>query len=156
MRENKAGRPDGALEVRVWLRLLRYTMTVEKRLRRKMIVDFDTTLPRFDVLAALDRAGGEGLTMGQLSSSLLVSNGNVTALVRQLQDRGWINSVRSAQDARTTFVQLTAAGRAAFEEQAQAHHEWIEASMAHMPEDRLTLLYEILGELRRKDKGSAD
>src|SRR5690606_13847978 len=64
--------------VRLWLRLLTCSMTIEKRVRRRLAEQFDTTLPRFDVLAALDR-NPKGLTMGQLSQALLVSGGNLTA-----------------------------------------------------------------------------
>lgn len=81
----------GPLDLRMWVRLLGCAKIIEKQLRRNFQDRFDTTLPRFDVMAALDRAV-EGLTMGALSRALLVSNGNVTAIVRQLQDLGMVVS----------------------------------------------------------------
>ena len=88
LREKHEALGDGRNSVRLWLRLLSCAMIVEKRLKRRFADQFGTTLPRFDVLAALDRAP-DGLTMGALSRALLVSNGNVTALVRTLVGDGW-------------------------------------------------------------------
>lgn len=136
------------MQVRVWLRLLSYSMTVEKRLRRKMAEEFDTTLPRFDVLAALERAGDDGLTMGELSSSLLVSNGNVTSLIKQLKNAGWVTSQPSPHDARTYIATLTNDGHEAFREQAAAHHEWIQSGMAHLSSEKLEALYQLLDDLK--------
>ncbi len=80
---------DGALadrsSVRLWLRLLSCTMAIEKDVQRRF-AERGATLPRFDVLAALDRQP-EGMTMGALSRALLVSNGNVTQLVQKLAKR---------------------------------------------------------------------
>lgn len=55
--------------VRLWLRLLSCTMVIEKRVKRDFADQFQTTLPRFDILAALDRADG-GLSMGALGRAL--------------------------------------------------------------------------------------
>lgn len=148
MREKRAGTGDGALEVRVWLRLLSYSMTVEKRLRRKMEQEFGTTLPRFDVLAALERAGDTGLTMGELSAQLLVSNGNVTALVKQLRSDELVVSQPSREDARSTITKLTEQGRHAFGQMAQAHHSWIMEGMTHMEPEKLEALYNLLADLK--------
>ena len=52
--------------VRLWLRLLGCTTQIEKRVQRGLAERFGSTLPRFDVLAALDRRGA-GMTMGELS-----------------------------------------------------------------------------------------
>ncbi len=50
---------------------------------------FDITLPRFDLLAQLDRAP-DGMTMGELSDRLMVSNGNVTGLAERLVSEGLV------------------------------------------------------------------
>src|SRR3546814_17474158 len=84
MQEKHEGAASGPLDLRVWVRLLSCVMQMEKRLRRNFVEEFDTTLPRFDVMASLDRSP-DGQTMGDLSRSLLVSKGNVTAIVSQLE-----------------------------------------------------------------------
>ncbi|MEP6992345.1 MAG: hypothetical protein ABJA80_15545, partial [bacterium] len=67
--------------LRTWLRLLTCSNLVERAVRRRLRDDFDTTLPRFDVLAQLDAAARDavqGLTMSELSRRLMVTNGNLT------------------------------------------------------------------------------
>ncbi|UAK26632.1 MarR family transcriptional regulator [Sphingomonas nostoxanthinifaciens] len=135
------------MDVRVWLRLLSCSTIIEKRLRRRFVAQFDTTLPRFDVLAALDRSP-EGVAMGALSRALLVSNGNVTALVRQLESDGMVDTRPSTDDRRSSIVALTAQGRSHFAELAAAHHAWIKAMFAGMPGDDLAGLYRLLATLK--------
>lgn len=148
MREKHGGEMPGPIEVRLWLRLLSCSMTVEKRLRRNFQDEFGTTLPRFDVLAALDRAGDAGLTMGQLSRSLLVSNGNVTSIIRHLQDGGFVESKAHPKDGRTTLVKLTDEGQQHFDGLAFAHHKWICSMFEGFPHDKQQILFEVLDELR--------
>ncbi|MDH7640007.1 MarR family winged helix-turn-helix transcriptional regulator [Sphingomonas oryzagri] len=142
---------DGALaartDVRVWLRLLSCSTIIEKRLRRRFVAQYDTTLPRFDVMATLERHP-HGVTMGELSRTLLVSNGNVTALVRQLESDGFAVSRPAPEDKRSSIVALTDRGRAHFAELADAHHAWIKRMFAGMPRDDKTALYRLLATLK--------
>jgi DNA-binding MarR family transcriptional regulator len=147
VREKHDGQLEGPRSVGLWLRLLTCSTVIEKRLRRRFEDRFKTTLPRFDVMAALDRAP-DGLTMGQLSRKLLVSNGNVTALVRQLNGQGLVSSTLAADDRRTSIVALTDKGRRDFAELAEAHRGWVEAILAGMPAERQNLLFDLLAELK--------
>ena len=61
------------VELRLWLRLLTTTALVEKQVRARLRDAFGTTLPRFDVMAALDRSP-QGQTMSELSSCLLYTS----------------------------------------------------------------------------------
>lgn len=148
IREKHDGALGGRLDIKVLLRLLSCSMTIEKRLRRRFIEQFDTTLPRFDVLAALERHH-EGITMGELSRSLLVSNGNVTALVRQLESDGYVSSQPAPEDRRRYIVALTPQGRAHFGELAAAHHGWIAAMFDGVPDADLAALYDHLAVLKQ-------
>ena len=94
--EKHAGGVTEPEAVKLWMRLLTCSMTIEKRVRRRLADQFETTLPRFDVLAALDR-NPKGLNMGQLSQALLVSGGNLTALVRQLEKQGLLEMKKGAE-----------------------------------------------------------
>jgi DNA-binding MarR family transcriptional regulator len=145
--EKYGGQPHGPLSIRTWLRMLSCTMVIEKRLRRRFIEQHDTTLPRFDVLAALDRQP-DGMTMGDLSQRLLVSNGNVTAIVRQLQGDGHIDVAPAVHDRRSLIVTLTAQGRAHFAELAAAHHRWITTTFAGMAEADLQHLFTLLARVK--------
>jgi DNA-binding MarR family transcriptional regulator len=145
--EKHDGALDGAMGVRLWLRLLSATMIVEKRVRRRFAEQFETTLPRFDILAALDRQPG-GMTMSELSRTLLVSNGNVTALVQTLASDGLLSVAQSATDRRVSTVALTAAGATRFAEMATTHRAWIEAMFAGLTAYEKTALFDLLGTLK--------
>lgn len=139
--------PSGTLDLRVWVRLLDCAKIIEKRLRRNFEDQFSTTLPRFDILATLDRAP-DGLRMGELSRALLVSNGNVTAIVRQLQEQGLVASRTDPEDARSAIVSLTPNGRVQFTELAEAHHGWVREALADFPEDSQRQLLALLTQLK--------
>lgn len=147
MREKHDGMLGRSASVRLWLRLLSCTMVIEKQVRRGLADAFDTTLPRFDVLAALDRHP-EGMTMGALSSSLLVSNGNVTALVQKLVADGHVALVSSPADRRASVASLTPAGKTYFATLAEAHHGWIDAMLADLSSSQRELLFDLLGTLK--------
>jgi DNA-binding MarR family transcriptional regulator len=110
--------------LRLWIRLLRASRTIEAELRDRLKKEFDTTLPRFDVMAALYRAP-EGMLMSDLSRFLLVSNGNVTGIVDRLVSEGFVLRARRNGDRRTSIVRLTRAGSDLFRAMASAHEEWI-------------------------------
>lgn len=145
--EKLGGAPDSKTHLRLWLRLLTCAHHIEAGVRDGLRREFDTTLPRFDVLAALDRFP-EGLTMGELSRWLLVSNGNVTGLVTRLESEGLIEKVRSAKDRRSTRVKLTAAGAKAFAGMAEAHEGWIDQLFAGLEPAEAEQLLELLGTLK--------
>jgi DNA-binding MarR family transcriptional regulator len=115
---------DNKERLRLWIRLLRAARTIEAELRERLRQEFDTTLPRFDVMAALYRAP-EGMLMSGLSSFLLVSNGNVTGIVDRLVSEGLVSRARRNGDRRTSMVKLTDTGKAQFETMANAHEGWI-------------------------------
>lgn len=137
----------GSVELRLWVRLLKCAKIGEKRLRRRFESEFDTTLPRFDVLATLYRVPG-GLSMSELSRALLVSNGNVTVVVRQLQEQGLVKSKPNPTDARSAIASLTPAGKRRFVDLAEAHHRWISELLADFPEIEKDNLVDLLGNLR--------
>ena len=115
---------DGKERLRLWIRMLRASRTIEAELRERLRQEFDTTLPRFDVMAALYRAP-EGMLMSGLSRFLLVSNGNVTGIVDRLVSEGLVTRSRRNGDRRTSMVKLTDAGKAQFQAMAAAHETWI-------------------------------
>ena len=88
-------------ELRLWLRLLTCTTLIEGEVRRRLRQEFDVTLPRFDLMAQLDKAPG-GMTLGELSRRMMVSNGNVTGLVRAACGARvcWTDANRAATGAR--------------------------------------------------------
>lgn len=112
--------------LRLWIRMLRAVRLIEGDLREKLKTQFNTTLPRFDVMAALYRQP-EGMLMSDLSRFLLVSNGNVTVIVDRLVSDGLIVRALRKGDRRTSIVSLTSKGIAVFRGMASAHEEWVDA-----------------------------
>ncbi|RZJ01430.1 MAG: MarR family transcriptional regulator [Brevundimonas sp.] len=138
------GAPDGKRSLRLWLRLLTCSTRIEQTVAQRLRDEFDTTLPRFDMLSALDRAGEAGLTMGEAAGMLMVSNGNITGLASRLKTDGLIEAMAGA-DRRVQRVRLTPLGQTRFAAMARAHERWIEALFADLSEgeaDELTRLLE--------------
>lgn len=135
--------------LKTWIRLLRVTRSVETELREFLRVEHDNTLPRFDVLAALYRAT-DGLTMGELSQQLLVSNGNATAVVDRLERDGLVLRAPSLVDRRVVEVRLTPTGRSQFEAQAGPHEARVDELFAGLDPADLDLLDHLLHRLERR------
>jgi len=120
-----AERPDDhKTELRLWLRLLTCTTLIENEVRRRLRENFDVTLPRFDLLAQLDRTPN-GMTLGELSQRMMVSNGNITGLVDRLVAQGLISRRPAPNDRRVQIVKLTAEGRRFFRSMARANANWV-------------------------------
>ena len=111
-------------ELRLWLRLLTCTNLIEAEIRRKLQSAYDFTLPRFDLLAQLDKAE-DGLVLGEVSKRLMVSAGNVTAIVDRLIANGHITRTPAPHDRRVQIIRMTPEGRTAFQAMAQEHGDWI-------------------------------
>ncbi len=145
--EKLGGAPHSKQSLRLWLRLLSCSMVIEKRIRQRLAEEFDTTLPRFDLLAALERHPA-GLTMGELSSALLVSNGNITAIVDRLVDEGLIERSQNSLDRRVQRVSLTPRGRRQFARMAAVHEQWLDAMMRDLANEDFEALLAGLHRLR--------
>lgn len=138
---------DDGLELRVWLRLLTCSTLIEHGVRQGLHRSFETTLPRFDVLAQLQRAG-KPLSMGDLSRRLMVTNGNVTGLVDRLKSEGLVDRRRSDGDRRVQIVSLTQAGAASFERMAADNRRWVTGMMAGLSRQEKDALFALLGRLK--------
>ena len=145
--EKLGGAPHSKQSLRLWLRLLSCSMTIEKRVRARFAEEFDTTLPRFDVLAALDR-NPNGLNMSELSDWLLVSKGNVTAIVERLISDGLAQRLPQEGDRRIIRVLLTAKGKADFAGMARQHEAWLDHAMRGLTDEDFEILLASLQRLR--------
>jgi DNA-binding MarR family transcriptional regulator len=133
--------------LRLWLRMLTCTQLVERELRSRLREQFGTTLPRFDLMAQLERAP-EGLKMNELSRRMMVTGGNVTGITDQLASEGLVDRVDVAGDRRAWRVRLTAKGRTVFQEMAQAHEQWILDAFSGLGDRDAASLYRLLGKVK--------
>ncbi len=139
---------DSKLELKVWLRLLTCTTLIEREVRQKLRERFDTTIARFDLLSQLDRAP-KGLTMGELSSRLMVTNGNVTGLTDALVREGLVTCAPEPADRRSLRIRLTASGKQFFDAMTPVHERWIDGLMAGLTRAEMAHLLELLGRLKQ-------
>jgi DNA-binding MarR family transcriptional regulator len=110
--------------LKLWLRMLSCTVRVEDAIRSRLRASFGITLPRFDLMAQLERHP-DGLRMGELSKRMMVTGGNVTGIVDQLEREGLVERVPDPQDGRAAMVRLTPPGRTAFAGMAAVHEGWV-------------------------------
>jgi len=111
--------------LRLWIRLLRASRFIEGVTRERFKAQFNMTLPRFDVMAALYRQP-DGMLMSEIARFLIVSNGNVTGIVDRLVAEGLVARSQRDGDRRTSFITLTRRGQTLFATMAAAHERWID------------------------------
>jgi DNA-binding MarR family transcriptional regulator len=133
--------------LRLWLRLLTCTHLIETHVRKALAKEFKTTLPRFDLMAQLERAP-HGLQMGELSRRMLVTGGNVTGIVDQLERSGLLVRTEDPADRRAYLVKLTKEGRRLFGQMAAEHEAWIVKLFSGIPKREQRALTESLSRLR--------
>jgi DNA-binding MarR family transcriptional regulator len=148
-RETKASeRPgDHKDELRLWLRLLTCSTLIETEIRNRLREEFRTTLPRFDLMAQLEKST-TGMTVGEVSQRLMVSNGNVTAVVAGLLADGLVDKRAATQDRRVQVLTLTAQGRRAFKAMAERHEGWIAELFAGLSGVDTVQLFRLLGQTK--------
>lgn len=147
--ETKALEAPGAhhSELRLWLRLLTCATLIETQIRGRLREEFDVTLPRFDLMAQLDRAQA-GMTLSELSRRMMVTNGNVTHIVQKLLASGDIARQKAEHDQRIQVISLTSKGRAEFRRMAGAHADWVADLFGALDADERARLMGLLGKLK--------
>jgi DNA-binding MarR family transcriptional regulator len=151
-----AGHPE---ELRLWLRLLTCTTLIEGEVRARLRAGFEVTLPRFDLMAQLAKPSEDsegGITLGELSRRMMVSNGNITGLVERLREQGLLERVPHPADRRAAYVRLTPAGHASFAAMAAAHGDWIAALFEGLDAAEAQTLMTLLGRLKQSTQAAID
>ena len=135
--------------LRLWLRMLTCTQLVEKQVRHQLREQFDTTLPRFDLMAQLQR-NPDGLKMNELSRRMMVTGGNVTGITDQLVAEGLVERVEVDGDRRAYRVRLTAQGRKTFDDMAKQHEGWIVSAFEVLNAREVDTLHKLLGKVKER------
>ncbi|HZX26087.1 MAG TPA: MarR family transcriptional regulator [Telluria sp.] len=140
---------DHHQSLKLWLRMLSCTVRVENEIRSRLRTNFGITLPRFDLMAQLERHP-DGLRMGELSRRMMVTGGNVTGITDQLEEEGLVQRVPDPADRRAYSVKLTSAGREAFAQMAVVHEGWVAELFGGMaPADKAQLI-DLLDKMKRQ------
>jgi DNA-binding MarR family transcriptional regulator len=138
---------DHHASLRLWLRLLSCTTRVEDTIRQRLREQFGITLPRFDLMAQLEREP-EGLAMGEVSRRMMVTGGNVTTIVDQLEREQLVQRLPVPGDRRSYRLTLTEAGRSTFATMAQAHQAWVRELLSPLSTKEQSQLAALLGTLK--------
>jgi DNA-binding MarR family transcriptional regulator len=138
---------DHHQSLKLWLRMLSCTVRIENEIRTRLRAGFGVTLPRFDLMAQLERHP-DGLRMGELSRRMMVTGGNVTGITDQLEKEQLVQRVPDPQDRRAFAVKLTAAGRRAFADMAAVHEAWIEELLQDIPGDDKAAMIALLANMK--------
>ena len=146
-------RDDHHDALRLWLRMLTCTQLVEQRVRSNLREQFETTLPRFDLMAQLERAP-DGLKMNELSRRMMVTGGNVTGITDQLEAENMVQRVPVEGDRRALLIRLTPTGRKAFAAMAEAHEGWIVEALSGLSEREIQSLHALLGKVKQRINSS--
>jgi DNA-binding MarR family transcriptional regulator len=133
--------------LRLWLRLLTCTNLIESHVRARLRIRFDTTLPRFDLAAQLSRVS-EGMKMGEVSRRLMVTSGNVTGLVDQLEAEGLVERFDDPDDRRAIRIRLTRAGSQWFDAMAAEHEKWIVDLFGELTAQERATLFKLLARVK--------
>ena len=140
---------DHHLSVRLWLRMLACTNRIENVVRQNLQTKFQTTLPRFDLMAQLERAP-QGLRMSELSQRMMVTGGNVTGITDGLEKEGLVVREVDPTDRRAYFVKLSADGQRQFRRMAAEHEQWVIELFEGMSVKHKNQLVELLGDLKQQ------
>lgn len=138
---------DHHASLRLWLRLLSCTTRIEDTIRQRLREQFGITLPRFDLMAQLEREP-QGLSMSELSRRMMVTGGNVTSIVDQLEKEQLVQRQPQPGDRRAYAVHLTSAGRDVFAAMATAHEGWVVELLSPLPAQQQEQLHQLLGTLK--------
>ena len=133
--------------IRLWLRMLATNRLVETRTRRLLQERYATTLPRFDLMAQLERFP-KGLRMNELSKRMMVTGGNVTGITDMLEREGLVERVADPADRRAWLVRLTRAGRKAFAAMAAEHERWVVEAFAELSAREMSAMAALLARLK--------
>ncbi|CPH98903.1 marR family transcriptional regulator [Bordetella pertussis] len=139
--------PEDHHALRLWLRMLTCCNLIESEIRSRLRTEFDTTLPRFDLMAQLQRAP-KGMKMGELSRHMMVTNGNITGITDQLEKEGLVVRTKVESDRRSSVLKLTPQGKRTFARMARAHESWVTGMLDDLPEASRHAMYKALGELK--------
>jgi len=138
---------DHHQSLKLWLRMLSCTTKIETEIRSRLRTEFGITLPRFDLMAQLERHP-EGLRMGELSKRMMVTGGNITGITDQLEQENLVVRVPDPKDGRAFSVKLTPAGRKAFAQMAEVHEGWVAELLQEISQEDKGQLIELLSQMK--------
>jgi DNA-binding MarR family transcriptional regulator len=145
--ETRAAETDHQ-DLRLWLRMMTIHKLINNESRRRLRAEFGMSLSRFDLMSQLD-GNDQGIRMGELSSRLMVTTGNITGLTNELEDDGLVERMADPTSRRAFLVRLTPKGRRHFRTSAKALEGWIAEFFSPLSQRDKKNLFEMLGQQKQ-------
>lgn len=109
---DEAARRRQKLQASAWLAVVRAYQECNRRYAQ-MLQSFDLTVAQFDVMNTIHTLADHAVPKA-IADQLLVTRGNITGVLRRLQDRGLVTTREHARDARSFVCDLTPDGERLF------------------------------------------
>ena len=135
------------LSLRTWLRMLSTTVKIETEIRTRLRSEVDITLPRFDLMAQLERFP-DGMRMGELSKRMMVTGGDITGIANQLEKEHLVERIMDKSDRRSFSLKLTPAGLSSFKKMAKVHEKWVDELLQGLEDDEKKQLIHLLSKVK--------
>jgi len=146
---------DEVLSLKVWLQLMKCAKSIEAEVGGRLRRGYGQSLSRFDVLAQLERLGGDWVAIGELARLVMAASGNITALLDRMEGEALIERRASPNDRRSFQVRMSMAGRQLFAKMAADHARWIDTALADLPDAEKERLVDLLVAVRRRFEADA-
>ncbi|MFA7228108.1 MAG: MarR family transcriptional regulator [Melioribacteraceae bacterium] len=132
------------LALSTWVKLARAFSSFEKR-SNESIKSFGLTQPQFAVIETIGHLGP--LKVGEICDKMLVTGGNMTLVLDNIEKLGLIERVPSREDRRAIHIQLTGEGKRMFDEVFIKHAEKISQYMSVLSAGEQKTLGDLLKKL---------
>ncbi len=130
----------------MWVTLARAYATFNRHTIQQ-IRTFGLTQPQFGAIEALGHLGP--MLIGDLSRKMLVSGGNMTCVIDNLEKEGLVVRAHSEEDRRAVIVSLTEKGRELFERMFPDHARHVAELASVLSEGEQEQLARLLKKLGR-------
>ncbi len=115
------------LALNTWVKLARAYASFDKK-SVENIRAFGLTQPQFAVIEVLGHLGPQ--KVGVICEKMLVTGGNMTLVLDNIEKLGYIQRVPSREDRRAIIIELTEKGKEIFEKIFPQHAEFITRQMS--------------------------
>jgi len=138
---------------RAWLDTYRLLLPA---LDRQLQTESQASFTDFEVLVHLSEAVDRRMRMSEIADRTISTRSAITRTVDRLVARGWVSRVRSTDDQRGYFAELTEVGASVLREIAPGHVAAVRANLIDLlTESELTALQEIGNKVRARLGGRA-
>ncbi len=147
--ELKQHKPFESLEVEASLSIKRTAAEMDYRVS-EVLKPSGITATQYNALRILRGAGKEGLCRNEIRDRLIARVPDATRLLDRMEEMGLVARAREGDDRRYVTTRITKAGLDLLEELHDRLVAIHDEQLGHLGPEKLQMLIELLGEVRRK------